>query len=194
LQLQAQESAFVVFRRPTGEVRRDDGLNWIGPQEATRISGRWDVRFAPGPGIPGSVIQLDQLTDWSAHTNPAVRCFSGTAIYTTTFTWDATGTLNARAWLDLGVVGNLAVVTINGVGCGTAWTAPFRVEVTDALRPGPNELRIEVTNPWHNRLVQEASLAEQDRMLWMNAPNRLEGKPLLPAGLLGPVSFLVTPR
>jgi hypothetical protein len=81
-------------------------------------------------------------------------------------------------------------VTLNGTECGTIWTAPFRVEVTDALKSGHNELRVTVINTWHNRLVHEASLPKDEQTIWMNAPNRLKGKPLLPAGLMGPVRLL----
>jgi hypothetical protein len=133
---------------------------------------------------------LDTLSDWSRSSEPDVRHFSGSAGYTTTFEWDSPSNTGRRVWLDLGEVGDLAVITLNGVECGVAWTPPFRVEVTDALTPGRNELAIEVINPWHNRLVREASLAEADRSLWMNAPNRLKGKTPLPAGLIGPVTLL----
>jgi len=190
VKLEAQESIFVVLRKPTEEERRDDGLNWVEPQLAQEMSGPWRVGFESRPGSPENPLQLDGLTDWSAHSDPAVRHFSGTATYTTTFALDGATAENTRQWLDLGQVGNLAVVTVNGMECGTAWTAPFRVEVTSALTAGENRLRVDVTNPWHNRLVHEALLPENERTAWMNAPNRLRDKPLLPAGLLGPVTLL----
>lgn len=46
--------------------------------------------------------------------------------------------------LDLGTVANLATVEINGVAVGTLWHAPYRLDITTALRPGPNRVTIGV--------------------------------------------------
>lgn len=55
--------------------------------------------------------------------------------------------------LDLGEVKNLAVVRINGKTLPTLWRTPFRVDVTGMLHKGDNQLEIEVTNLWKNRLI-----------------------------------------
>jgi len=65
-----------------------------------------------------------------------------------------------------------------------------RVNITKALKSGKNELRIEVSNTWANRLIGDHALPENKRITWTNALYRLEGKPLLPAGLLGPVKIV----
>ena len=62
-----------------------------------------------------------------------------------------------RLLLDLGTVRDLARVTVNGADCGVAWTPPFRVDVTAALRPGGNIVEVEVVTPWRNRLIAEAA-------------------------------------
>jgi hypothetical protein len=190
LTLEANQSVFVILRKPTAQVAGGEGSNWIDPEACMELGGAWRVSFETDSGGPAEPLTFNELTDWTSHTNPAVRFYSGTATYTKQLPWKGSEGQASRVWIDLGRVANLAVVTLNGVDCGTAWTAPCRVEVTGALKSGDNELRIEVTNPWHNRLVREASLPEQERSTWMNAPNRLEGKPLLPAGLLGPVRIL----
>jgi hypothetical protein len=92
-------------------------------------------------------------------------------------------------WLDLGEVHNLAHVKVNGIDCGTAWTPPYRVEITDALRRGKNELEISITNTWANRLIGDAKLPEAERTTWMTAPYPPADAQLLPAGLLGPVTI-----
>ena len=56
------------------------------------------------------------------------------------------------AYLRLGRVENIAVIKVNGVECGTAWTAPYQVEVTAALRKGKNTLEIEIINTWANAI------------------------------------------
>lgn len=42
---------------------------------------------------------------------------------------------------------------MNGKDLGVIWTNPWEVEITDAIKEGDNELRIEVTNLWPNRLI-----------------------------------------
>ena len=59
-----------------------------------------------------------------------------------------------RFVLNLGAVGVIAEVEVNGKKCGTAWHAPYRVDITDALEEGPrNRIVVKVTNTWCNRLI-----------------------------------------
>src|SRR5690606_35923003 len=113
------------------------------------LHGPWTVQF-------GKTLQFPALTDWARHADSAIRCFSGTAVYTKTFEWQST----KRAWLDLGKVANVAVIKVNGIDCGTVWTPPFRVDISKALRPGRNTLEIEVTNTWMNRFIGDHRLPE----------------------------------
>ena len=48
---------------------------------------------------------------------------------------------------------NLAEVTVNGKSLDIVWHAPYRVDVTTALKPGANEITIKVINAWVNRLI-----------------------------------------
>jgi hypothetical protein len=65
--------------------------------------------------------------------------------------------LGRAAVLDLGDVGDLARVRVNDTDCGVTWTAPWRVDVSGALRPGRNRIEIDVANAWMNRLIAEAA-------------------------------------
>ena len=56
-------------------------------------------------------------------------------------------------FLDLGCVEVIAEVNLNGQDFGILWKAPFRVDITNALHSGENELKIKVTNLWPNRLI-----------------------------------------
>ena len=135
----------------------------------------------------GATPQPMELANWAEGDDDARRFFSGIALYETTFEWDGDAESRKRAWLDLGRVADVAEVTVNGKTCGIAWTPPYRVEVTDALREGHNELRVAVANTWHNRLVGDVRLAEAERTTWTTAPSPDRRAKLLEAGLLGPV-------
>jgi hypothetical protein len=101
--------------------------------------------------------------------------------------------------LDLGDVGDIAEVSLNGRDLGVLWTRPYQADVTDVLRPGANQLSIRVTNQWTNRLLGDRPLPDEQRILPEGATIRLAGlgsvspagEPvLLPSGLLGPVRVL----
>jgi hypothetical protein len=110
--------------------------------------------------------------------------------------------------LDLGVVRNVARVRLNGRDPGVIWTAPWRSEITDALKSGANELEIEVANLWPNRLIGEGLLPPDSRLAVRNVrtcdtmtsgtfgcqkrdQRKKTGKPaeVAPSGLLGPVTL-----
>jgi hypothetical protein len=52
-------------------------------------------------------------------------------------------------------VGEVAQVKVNGVDCGLAWAPPYRVEISDALRNGANEIEIIVYNTAANALAAD---------------------------------------
>jgi hypothetical protein len=202
------------------------------------LFGPWELAFPPDRGAPARVI-LPELVSWTEHAEDGVKYFSGTATYRTEFEWKPEqprnpnrdevelGTANAgqrsgkletrnpqlETHLDLGDVKNIAEVTLNGVELGILWKPPFRVDISDAVRPGKNRLEIRITNLWPNRLIGDQqlppdcewnpNLALKDWPQWL-----LDGKPsptgrltfttwhhwkkddaLLPSGLLGPVKI-----
>lgn len=121
-------------------------------------------------------------------TDSAAAGFSGTATYRVTANLDLPADAT-RLLLDLGDTFDLARVMVNGVDCGVAWTPPFRVDVSDAIRTGSNRIDVHVTNPWRNRLIAE-SAAPSGAMF---APMTLVFEPtarLSPAGLAGPVRLV----
>lgn len=94
-----------------------------------------------------------------------------------------------RLVLDLGIVRDIARVTVNGIDCGVCWTSPFRVVVTGALRAGDNLIEIEVATPWRNRLIAEAAMPSNEIFAPMAAVFEASAEPL-PAGLAGPVQLI----
>jgi hypothetical protein len=89
----------------------------------------------------------------------------------------------------LGGVKNLAVVTVNGKNLGQVWHTPYRLEVTFALRPGANEITIEVVNSWVNRLIGDEQPGAT-RLTFTDVKPYKADSPLRPSGLLGPVTVV----
>ncbi len=203
LDLPEHGSVFVVFRSRGQEARvaRRETRVSTSPQLVT-LSGPWEVAFQPGRGAPEKAT-FESLIDWTQHADDGIRHFSGTATYRKTFAATAEQA-GCEVFLNLGAVAALAQVRLNGKDLGVVWTAPWRAELTGALKAGANELEIAVTNPWANRLVGDAGLPPERRVAMSNM--QLEkGKrtlkafqgfasedPLQPSGLMGPVTLSVT--
>ena len=188
LQLDPNGTLFVVLRKPSGEPRR--ALQALVETPVTTLAGTWTVSFQPDRGVPGP-ITLDKLTSWSDSSNQGVKYFSGTATYTKIIhaqtEWFKPG---KRLWLDLGDVKDVADVTLNGKPIGIAWKAPYRVDVTNALRSGNNDLTIKVTNLWVNRLIGDQQPDASKKYTFTTFKPYTANSPLLPSGLLGPVQIL----
>jgi hypothetical protein len=180
-------TVFVVFRHPAKSPSRT--MPKVAETEVAKLDGPWHVDFQPGRGAPASVT-IDTLSDWSKSADPAVRYFSGAGTYTKTLDVPASWTQNStQLWLNLGDVENLATVIINGKSVGQVWHAPYRIDVTGAIHPGQNEIKISVVNLWVNRLIGD----EQPGATKYTFPGWHQYKansPLLPSGLLGPVSIV----
>jgi hypothetical protein len=187
LSLEPWGTVFVVFRKPARSPRRAPS-NIVETQVAT-IDGPWSLSFQPGRGAPASVT-MNTLSDWSKSTDPGIRYFSGIGTYTKMFDVPASWNRSKSQFsIDLGDVENLATVTINGKAMGQVWHAPFRVEVTDAIHPGQNEITISVVNLWVNRLIGDEQTGAT-KYTFAGWHQYKANSPLLPSGLLGPVSVI----
>ncbi|HET7896885.1 MAG TPA: glycosyl hydrolase, partial [Flavisolibacter sp.] len=191
VRLEPGGSVFVVFQTPTAQQSSDKGKNWIEAKTAQTLTGNWQVRFDTAFGGPAKDVQFSSLTDWRYHTDTTIRYYSGKAVYEKSFRWNRPVHSAQPVWLSLGKVANIAEVFVNGISCGIVWTAPYRVNISPALKKGENQLRIEVINTWNNRMVGDSRLPKEKRIAYTVYPFKIEGKPLLPAGLLGPVTIEV---
>ena len=126
------------------------------------VKGPWRVTFPPGLGAPAEVT-LPELVSLHRHPEPGVRYFSGTASYHNRLrvesAWLGDG---KRLFLDLGRVEVMAEVRINGRSLGILWKPPFRLDITEAAKPGDNRLEILVTNLWVNRLIGDEQLPPEN--------------------------------
>jgi hypothetical protein len=190
-------SWFVVFQEPSPlhpatAQQNDQPLTLV--QELT---GPWTVHFDPLWGGPAT-IQFDTLVSWPTRPEPGIKYYSGTAAYEKTFTWPAPD-INptnppTHLLLDLGTVKELAEVKVNGQSCGIVWCPPWRVDITDAVKPGENHLTVEVVNFWPNRLIGDASLPANQRLTRTNIRKLTPLTQLMKSGLLGPVQLLTAPN
>ena len=188
LTLDPNDAVFVVFRK-SGTATQ---FSLVKPSETplASIQGPWDVSFQPNRGAPAKTT-LPELASWHENSDPGVKYFSGTGTYTKTVQasadWFQTG---AKLWLDLGNVKNIAVVSVNGKPLGVLWKAPFRVDVTSALKPGANTLEIKVINLWVNRLIGDQQPGVTEKLTYTAQQFYRADSPLLPSGLIGPVQVV----
>jgi hypothetical protein len=153
------------------------------------LGGEWQLGFPPKLGAPASAI-FDHLMSWTEWANDGVKYFSGTATYRkdVEIPGEYFGT-GRKIVLDLGLVKNLAEVTLNGKSLGILWKEPFRVDITDAATVGQNKLEIKVTNLWPNRMIADQKLPKDQRITWASVEPYKADDSLLPSGLIGPVQI-----
>ena len=165
-------------------------------------------------------VVFNKLQDWTTRPEQGIKYYSGIATYRKVFDFvpgvrsqklevSKTSADHSRLYLDLGVVHDMARVRLNGKDLGVVWCAPWRIEVTSAIMAGANQLEIEVVNRWVNRLIGDKHPGDAGVRTVDCPPGFLEERPfktgsytftthdpykadspLLPSGLLGPVSLM----
>ena len=210
--LRAWDNGVHILYHATGKTNQ---VEVTGLPAAQTLSGPWTLQFQPNQGAPAKA-SLEKLISWSEHPDPGIRYFSGTATTSTRFELPE-GFLKdgQEGWLDLGEVAVMAEVRLNGKNLGILWHRPFRLEISKALRPGSNTLEVDVTNLWVNRLIgdeQQPADCEwtekhltrwpdwlingtprpsKDRITFTTWKHWNANDPLLPSGLIGPVTLRV---
>lgn len=172
---------------------RDQQNSVAEPVEATTIqtvTSTWQVHFNQKNGGTADE-EFPELVSWTRKENPIVKYFSGTAIYKTTVTIDSTQlATSARIFIDLGVVKNIADLSINGTPACVLWKAPFRTaDIKPLLKEGDNLLEIKITNVWRNRMIGDVQPGEKHPVTAIRRFYKSTDK-LLPSGLLGPVRII----
>lgn len=125
--------------------------------EAKEIKGPWIVKFPSGWGAPPQVT-FDHLISWTDHSHFDIKHFSGTAIYENKFNIPERSLSDEYLlYLDLGKVKNIADVILNGKDLGILWKPPFRINISDVVKTGSNQLQIKITNLLSNRLIGDAA-------------------------------------
>ena len=115
------------------------------------------------------------LGDW--RTIDGLGSFAGSGAYRRAINVPASWFVRGvRVMLDLGTVHDMATVTVNGTPLPPAITAPFRIDLTGALRTGRNDIEIVVDTTPQNAMID---------------PKAPGFKKLIsvPTGLFGPVTL-----
>jgi hypothetical protein len=141
----------------------------------TIIDGPWEVDF----GSAGKVT-FNTLIDWTSHPDPAIKHYSGTAVYRKTIAFDAS---NKNIDIELGNPGFVAQVLVNGEDAGIVWCSPWRLDITPLLKKGNNTLEIRVANSLMNRMIYDAGLPEAERLTYAYPMIAKPGEALVPSGL-----------
>lgn len=188
LHLQPNDAVFVVFKDKAPAASFT--LPAATENKLATLDGEWTINFQKDRGAPAS-ITVNELLSWAENKEESIKYFSGTGTYLKTITADKNWfAKDAKLWLDLGDVKNLAEVIVNGKSQGIVWKKPFRVDVTHALKPGENILQVKVTNLWVNRLIGDLQPGIQKKYTYTTMPFYKANSSLLPSGLLGPVQVL----
>ena len=122
------------------------GLISFDSLSSEEIKGDWKLSFGE------KTIITNELIDWTKSEDDDLKYFSGTAVYSIKFNMTEVG---GEKILSLGDCNNqIAKIILNGKELATLWCAPYEVSLpSGALAEGENELRIEFTNVWANRLI-----------------------------------------
>ena len=123
---------------------------------ARRVGGypfeyRWDVDFS-SPLTEGFSTAMYDLKNLSLNDERRIRFFSGRTTYRSLFEVRKPVGCD-RVELVMRQVGTTAKVWINDRYVGGVWAAPYRLDVTDAVRNGMNSIRIETADTWINAIV-----------------------------------------
>jgi Glycosyl hydrolase 2 galactose-binding domain-like len=125
-----------------GRRRYQGSAEVTDPLAAIPLDGDWLFRLDRA-GAPETTRPLGS---WTA----VDSTYSGSAWYERGIVLDV-ATLTGRRWmLDLGDVHDVAEITVNGSAAGSRLWMPYRADVTSALRPGGNVIRVRVTNTGAN--------------------------------------------
>ncbi|PYT36047.1 MAG: glycoside hydrolase [Acidobacteria bacterium] len=170
----------------------------------------WKVSF---PGL-GRTVHMDRLHSWTDEEE--TRFYSGDAVYEKNFDVSpkilnpsvhvyldfGPGTVverppkghpRMRAWLE-SPVREAAQVFVNDQPAGSIWKPPYELEISGALRPGNNDLKIIVENLATNTLAGH-SLRDyrllNSRYGERFVPQDMENLQPLPSGLVGPLRLVI---
>ncbi|WP_396600630.1 glycosyl hydrolase [Algibacter sp. R77976] len=189
LQLNIGQSWFVVFAEENESLPKPmNSKNFPSFEKITELKEPFIVDFSNKEIGPKTPVVFNNLKDWSKSENEKIKYYSGTANYTTTFNIE-TLPENQDTYLNLGELSVMAKVKLNGKDLGGLWVAPYRLNISDTVKKGENQLEIEVVNLWRNQLIKDKQRPEEEKYTWLVIDDITPESELQPSGLLGPVTI-----
>ncbi|MCH7414548.1 glycoside hydrolase [Belliella sp. R4-6] len=162
------------------------------PISNIEINSDWKITFDPngGPNLPKDQ-KMDNLEPWTNQGDKDADFYSGQGTYSGSFEFELDQSLNYT--LNFSSIHESAKVWINGKYVGQAWSLPYKLDVSEFLIQGKNDIKIEVANlmanhiryldinkiPWRN--YHEINFVNIDykpfdASSWNIMPSGLEGK------------------
>jgi hypothetical protein len=215
LTLAPYESRFLVTAAGERVTRRAPSVGGAMPATG-RVLDRWRVSVGEFTMLMGLIGDAGTVEGWDAH--PQTRYFSGVGTYETTFDAGRNVTSRSRVWLDFGEgrpvdahsgeiasvngfralldppIREAAVIEVNGQRVGSLWTPPYRIEITAAVKPAENVVRVRVGNTAMNHMAGRPlpdyrllNLRYGERFV----PQDMKAVRVLPSGLTAPVKLVV---
>lgn len=182
------DALFVVFNGPAEQEAVT--LPELKEVHVNTINIPWDVAFQENRGAPATA-HFDQLINLADSDVDGIKYFSGVATYTSSFEVKDDELDSRQILLDLGKVGVMAEVTINGNNLGVYWKTPYRIDITEALHAGKNDIEVKVTNLWINRLIGDSRPEVTEKVTWSQYPFYNPNSQMSPSGLMGPVCLII---
>ncbi|MEN8193452.1 MAG: glycosyl hydrolase [Bacteroidota bacterium] len=160
------------------------------------INGKWEMTLE-SEHFPKVEKKLNYLTSWSDESD--TKYFSGTGRYQIIFNLSVEYIDSSiKLELDLGKIGNIGEVQVNGKNAGVVWMKGQKCEITDLVHEGENELTIDVTNTNINRVSSFTEIVPvrdhlEDKFgknhKGTRYPREFGFEALPPSGLIGPVKI-----
>jgi len=177
--------------------------------ESLEVKTNWNILLQ---GYRFDTIEKSTDKLFNLSNDETTKWFSGMAVYETEFNLpaDYIGP-DLQLYLDLGTVGCVAEVFVNGKNIGVAWMSPYRLNVSGVLSKGKNKLKVLVTNTWNNfvrgpRYEKPIEVTEglqghfgktardvfnNEMYPWDQRELKIIGKYLPVSGLIGPIKIVV---
>ena len=223
LELESLQSLFVIFRKQTKDTGSGKSID-VSESIVSEIAGPWKVLFKPVKAQESFEVNMDSLYDWTISADKRLKYFSGTATYSKNVHLTKKEIKDAQAvYLDLGKVGGIVSLKINGREVAVLWKHPFKADITRYVKPGKNVFEIEVTNcligdeqypldikfgrlDYAGKVFRGRWLLEYPKWLYTGDKRPTERKtfttynyyrqdsPLLPSGLLGDKIRIIVER
>ncbi len=190
LKMEIDRSWFIVFSNNSSDLIKKGSISNIPEYYvAQTIDASWEIDFEAKNIAPKTIVTTE-LMDWSKSEEEWLKYYSGRANYTTSFNYQIPD--DKEIFLDLGDVGVMATVMLNGENVGTSWMPPYRLNITEVVQEGKNKLEVKVVNVWRNRLTGDKRLPLEKRTTSVLIDQITPEEEMISSGLIGPVTIKTT--